>query len=87
MRLAFILLFFSTPIFAQTITCTLQGSSIPYFLLGMIILRILAEILGFIADKTKNTWDNKAIHFIFDIVNLIAKIIGWFGVGKPRLVK
>jgi hypothetical protein len=58
-----------------------------FLVAASIFLRLMAEGLGFIADRTKNTWDNKVVHFLMDVVNFLAKIIGWFGAGKTRLVK
>jgi hypothetical protein len=58
-----------------------------FLAISSVFLRLLAEFLGFIAARTKNTWDNKLVHALMDVVNFLAKMIGWFGGGKPKLVK
>jgi hypothetical protein len=58
-----------------------------FLVAATVSLRLLAEILGFIANKTKNSWDNKLVQGIMSAVNLLAKIIGYFGVGKAIMVK
>ena len=65
----------------------LAGFASVFLMASAVFLRLFAEVLGWIANKTKNTWDNKLVHFLMDVVNFIGKIIGWFGGGTPRLVK
>ena len=68
-------------------SASLMGFASVALMASAIGLRLLAEVLGWIADRTKNTWDNKLVHNLMNAVNFLAKVIGWFGAGKPRLVK
>ena len=47
-------------------------------------LRLTAEILGIIANATKNKWDNKIVKVLSEIILLLGKAAGTAGFGKPK---
>jgi hypothetical protein len=51
------------------------------------VLRLVSEGLGWIAEKTNATWDNKVANWLSVARNIVGKAGGLFGFGKPRLVK
>jgi hypothetical protein len=59
----------------------LSGFGLFFLVFATGFLRLFAEILGWIAEKTKNKTANQAVHTTMDIVLKLAKIIGFFGVG------
>ena len=66
---------------------TLTSYGMAFLMVASVALRLLAEALGWAANKSKNTWDNHLVHILMDFVNFLGKLIGWFGGGKPRSVK
>lgn len=51
----------------------------------MSFLRGLAEALAFIAAKTPSTKDDELAAKAKSALAMLAKIVGWFGVGSPKL--
>jgi len=57
------------------------------YLVAMTGLRAVAEGAGWVADKTKNKFDNKVVRALCNAVNAMAWLAGLFGFGKPKHVK
>jgi len=51
------------------------------------ILRGLSEILGFVAKKTESKTDDKIFSWVHKASYWSSHIVGWFGVGKPKMVE
>lgn len=66
---------------------TLAAFGSGFLVIGTLFLRFIAEMLGFIANKTSNTWDNKLVKKLKIAINFLAKVISLFGFGKARMVK
>ena len=60
---------------------TLSGYGLFFLVFATGFLKLLAEGLGWIADRTKNQTDNKIVHCLMSVVLFLAKIIGYFGMG------
>lgn len=67
----------------------LSGAKIPIEMIPVVLggLRLVAEGLGIVAQKTDNKWDNKAAAGLSTVVNFLGWGIGQFGIGSPKNVK
>ena len=65
-----------------------QIGGLPTIIMIMTILRYLSKLIGWIARKTENKWDNQLAKILAQIADAIAWLIGNFGVGAvPATVK
>ena len=51
-----------------------------------LLLRGSAELLGFVAQKTKTDKDDKLLAYISKAALWAGAVLGWFGGGKPKQV-
>ena len=51
------------------------------------VFRGLSEMLGFIAKKTMTKTDDKIYVYVHSISLMTGTILGWFGVGKPKMIE
>lgn len=65
-----------------------QVGTIPVIIIVMYVFRYSAMLLGWVAEKTEAKWDNKLAKILAKVADLIAWVIGNFGVGSmPKTVK
>lgn len=53
----------------------------------LVFMRYLSDLLFFVANRTKNTWDNKIADAVGSFVLLLSKITGWFGGGAAKSLR
>lgn len=51
-----------------------------------LVLRGSAELLGYVAQKTKTDTDDKILGYVSKAALWAGTILGWFGGGKPKQV-
>ena len=57
------------------------------YLIVMTVLRLIAEGGGYLASKTENKLDNKIVCLFGKLIKIVSKIVGYFGIGSPKLIK